>query len=61
MLDLAKVNEVVTKAASPILNKQAGINRVESEPMVDSWGDEALHITIVLRGDSIAGSPAMTP
>jgi len=52
MLELTKVNEVVKKAASAILKRPAGVRRVESEPTLDSQGDEALHVTIVLKRGS---------
>jgi hypothetical protein len=58
MLELTKVNEVVKKAASAILKGPAGVRRVESEPTLDSQGDEALHVTIVLKrgsADRISG------
>jgi hypothetical protein len=62
MLELSKVNQVVKKAASAILKPPAGVRRVESEPTLDSQGDEALHITIVLRrgsADKISGDSAL--
>ena len=62
MLDLTKIDEVVNKAASAILKKPAGIKRVVSESGVDSQGDEALHITIVLKkgsADRITGDDAL--
>ena len=62
MLELTKVNEVVKKAASAVLKRPAGVQRVDSEPTSDSDGQEALHVTIVLKrgsadkisGDSVA-------
>jgi hypothetical protein len=62
MLELAKVNEVVNKAASAILKRQASVRRVVSEPALDSQGHEALHITIVLKtagADKISGDNAL--
>jgi len=58
MLEIAKVNEVVKKAASAVLKRPAGVRRVDSEPASDSQGHEALHITIVLKrgsADKISG------
>ena len=62
MLELTKVNEVVNKAASAVLRRQAGVQRVVSEPASDSQGHEALHITIVLKrgsADRISGDKAL--
>jgi hypothetical protein len=62
MLDLAKVNDIVKKAASATLKGSAGVQRVDSEPTSDSEGQEALHITIVLKrgsGDRISGDTAL--
>ena len=62
MLDLAKVNEVVNKAAAATIKSGAGIQRVDSEPTLDSEGREALDITIVLtRGSAgnISGDSAL--
>jgi len=62
VLELAKVNEVVNKAASATLKRGIGIRRVDSEPTLDSEGQEALHITIVLKGgsaDKISGDTAL--
>ena len=62
MLEFTKVNEVVNKAASAILKRQAGAQRVVSEPTLDSQGHEALHITIVPKrgsADKISGDKAL--
>ncbi len=62
MLELAEVNDVVRKAASAILKRGAGPQRVFSEPIADSEGQEALHITIVLKpggADRISGDMAL--
>jgi hypothetical protein len=62
MLELSKVNEVVNKAASATLKRQAGVQRVFSEPASDSEGHEALRITIVLKrgsADKISGDMAL--
>jgi hypothetical protein len=62
MLKLAKVNEVVSKAASAAISSGAGIQRVDSEPTLDSQGKEALDITIVLKRGSagkISGDSAL--
>jgi hypothetical protein len=49
MLKLSKVNEVVNKVASASIQNGGGIQRVDSEPALDSEGQAALHITIVLK------------
>ena len=49
MLSFAKVNEVVHQAASSVASSGAEIASVESEPMVDPEGHEALSITILLK------------
>ncbi len=62
MLELSQVDEVVNKAVSAALKKQAGITHVISESTSDSQGDEALHITIVLKrgsADKITGESAL--
>lgn len=62
MLELAKVNDVVKKAASAVLKRRAGLQRVFSEPTSDSQGHDALHITIVLKpggADKISGDMAL--
>jgi hypothetical protein len=62
MLELTRVNEVVKKAASASLKRPAGVQRVLSEPASDSEGQEALHITIVLKrgsADKISGDSAL--
>jgi hypothetical protein len=62
MLDPAEINRVVSKAASAILARLVGIQRVVSEPALDSQGHEALHITIVLKkgsADKISGDKAL--
>jgi hypothetical protein len=62
MLTLARVNNIVNKAASASLRREAGIQRVTSESTVDSEGKEALDITIVLeRGAAgrISGDSAL--
>jgi len=53
MLELAKINAIVNKAASAVLKRQASVTRVVSEPALDSQGQEALRITIVLKTDNI--------
>jgi hypothetical protein len=61
MLELAKVNQVVQKEASAVLKRGAGVLRVDSEPTIDSWGHDALHVTIVLKrgsADKISGEDA---
>ena len=62
MLELAKVNEVVTRAASAVLKRPAGVRRVVSEPTLDSRGQEWLQITIILKegsADKITGDDAL--
>jgi hypothetical protein len=62
MLELTKVNDVVKRAAAAVLKPKAGVKRVFSERAADSDGQEALHITIVLkRGslDNISGEMAL--
>jgi hypothetical protein len=53
MLELAKVNELINKAASAILKGPAGVTRVMSQPTSDSQGQEALDVTIVLKNGSV--------
>ena len=55
MLELAKVNDVVNKAASSVLQPQASVQRVLSKPAVDWTGDEVLHVTIVLGNEGVDG------
>jgi hypothetical protein len=62
MLQRVKINDVVKKAASAALKGAAKVQRVLSEPTVDSTGQEALRITIVMkRGsfDKISGDGAL--
>jgi hypothetical protein len=62
MLELVKVNDVVNRAATATLKRQAGVQRVFSEPASDSEGLEALRITIVLKrgsADKISGEKAL--
>jgi len=62
MLELAKVNQLVSNAASAAIKFEAGIQRVDSEPSLDSEGHEALDITIVLKRGSagkISGDDAL--
>lgn len=62
MLKLSRVNEVVNKVASATIKSGAGIQRVDSEPTLDSEGKDALHITIVLKRGSagkISGDNAL--
>ena len=63
MLKLDEVNDVVRKAASAILTRRAALlRRVFSEATSDSQGDDALHITIVLKpggADKISGDMAL--
>jgi hypothetical protein len=62
MLDLIKINDVVNTAATATLKRQAGVQRVFSEPASDSEGNEALRITIVLKrgsADKISGEKAL--
>ena len=67
MLKLSRVNEVVSEVASATIKSGAGksgarIQRVDSEPTLDSEGKDALHITIVLKRGSagkISGDNAL--
>lgn len=62
MLELRKVDHVVSEAASAILKGATGVRSVASEPALDSQGREALNITIILkRGsvDKISGGKAL--
>ena len=61
MLELVKVNDIVTRAASATLKRQAGVQRVFSEP-ASVEGLEALRVTIVLKrgsADKISGDKAL--
>ena len=53
MLKLSRVNEVVSEVASATIKSGAGIQRVDSEPTLDSEGRDVLHITIVLKRGSV--------
>jgi hypothetical protein len=60
MLELTKVNAIAKKAASTVL--RGHLRRVVSERAADSQGQEALHITIVLKpggADNISGDMAL--
>jgi hypothetical protein len=48
MLDLKEVDQVVEKVASSAL-KKVGVSRVLTERAVDSDGNEALAVTIVIK------------
>lgn len=48
MLTIAEVNRVAEKAASTALRK-VGVSRVFSEPKIDSDGQAALDVTVVLK------------
>lgn len=49
MLDMSQVSQLVANVVLTTL-KGADLSRVMSEPTLDSAGEEALHVTIVLRG-----------
>jgi hypothetical protein len=49
MLELSQVNQLVANVVSTTLTG-ADLSRVMSEPTLDSSGEDALQITIVLRG-----------
>jgi len=51
MLDLSNVDQIATKAAAAVL-KKPGISRVFSRPKLDSCGEEALEVTVVLKNDT---------
>jgi hypothetical protein len=48
MIGARQIDQVVSKAASATL-KKVGVSRVFSVPATDSEGNEALHVTIVLK------------
>jgi hypothetical protein len=48
MLNLPQIDEIVSRAAATTL-KKTGISRVFSSPTTDSYGDDALNVTIVLK------------
>lgn len=52
MLDLAKVNKLVAKAANAAIPGWAGVKQVDSARAADEWGDEFLDITITLKKGS---------
>ena len=54
MLELRKIDEIATRAASTVL-KAAGISRVFSRPTLDSDGHEALNVTVVLKNETYRG------
>jgi hypothetical protein len=61
MLALSEVDRVVDKAAAAAL-KKTRVRRVFSSPTVDSDGQEALSVTIVLRrgrSDQVTGDSAL--
>jgi hypothetical protein len=62
MLKIPRVNEIVKQTASATIKSGAAIQRVYSEPTLDSEGSDALHVTIVLRRGSagkITGDDAL--
>lgn len=61
MLELSKVDEIATAAAAAVL-KKPGISRVFSKPTLDSWGEEALEVTVVLKkstAEEVTGDQAL--
>lgn len=52
MLPQAKIDEIVAEVATAYLTRET-VERVMSEPTVDSQGEEALRITIVIRSDAV--------
>lgn len=62
MLATARINDVVKKAAFSVLKRQAGLQRVLSEPTAGSQGQDAIHITLVFKaggGRNISGAMAL--
>jgi hypothetical protein len=52
MLPQAKINEIVGEVATAYLTSEI-VDRVISEPSVDSAGNDAVKITIVIKPDAI--------
>lgn len=63
MLELAKINEIATKAAASILEPHGAlIHEVKVEPTVDHDGREVLNVTLVIaRGtyDKVADGDSL--
>ena len=55
MPELAEINDVVSKAASGVMQPQARVQCVLSKPALDWTGDEVLHVTIVLGNEGVDG------
>jgi hypothetical protein len=61
MPPITKIDQIVAEVATAILSR-ASVDSVRSEPTVDSQGDEALQITIVVKSDAVEklkGDPAL--
>jgi hypothetical protein len=54
MLELSEVDKIARKAAAKAL-KKGRVARVYSKPMIDSIGEEALDVTIVIKRGARAG------
>ncbi len=60
MLDAKKIDRSVAAVARKTLGKE--FVRTKSEPTIDSWGDEALSVLIVIKpgaADRITGDAAL--
>jgi hypothetical protein len=51
MLDMVEIDEIATKAALAVLQKER-VARVFTTPTVDSGGNDALRVTIVLPDET---------
>jgi hypothetical protein len=61
-MELSAVNQIVGKVASAVL-KNFEVIRVDSEPMADSYGQDALNVTVILKGGAgheISGEEALS-
>ena len=61
MLDLPAVSTIIDRAATATL-KGVKLSGVNTQPAVDSIGNDALHVTIVVAGDAakdISGDEAL--
>jgi len=52
MLPQAKIDEIVAEVATAYLTREI-VERVMSEPTIDSEGEEAVRITIVIKPDGM--------
>ena len=61
MLPQAKIDEIVAEVATAYLTREI-VERVMSEPTIDSEGEEAVRITIVIKPDGmekLKGDPVL--